>query len=92
MSKSKKDVIEDTTLSSPLIYETDKKDEFYDLIEKQGSFGKFQYLAYLTIMFGMNTTGYMQYQAAYLLLYPKFDCFTPDQNGNFVVPIAEDSS
>merc|ERR1712166_1224679 len=42
-------------------------------------------------MLGMNTTGYMQYRAAYLLLYPKFDCFTPDLNGAFVVPVVDDS-
>ena len=45
----------------------------------------------MTIMFGMNTTGYMQYQAAYLLLYPKFDCFTADSSGVFNVPVEDGS-
>ena len=41
-------------------------------------------------MLGMGTNGYMQYQVAYLLLYPKFDCFTADSSGQFTVPVVDD--
>jgi len=42
-------------------------------------------------MLGMGTNGYMQYQVAYLLLYPKFDCYTADSSGQFTVPILDGS-
>jgi hypothetical protein len=33
----------------------------------------------------------MQYQLSYLLLYPKFDCYTADSSGKFIVPIIDNS-
>ena len=71
------------------VYDNDKSDHpdiptFDELIEEQGGFGKFQLLAFTTIIFSCNTTGWVTYQYAYLLLYPYFICSKPDGNGNWV--------
>ena len=44
----------------------------------------------MTIISAINATGWLQYQLAYLLLYPVFTCTMKDAQGNFV-PIHEDS-
>ena len=51
-----------------------KVDRFKELIEAQGGFGRFQWMAFIMIVLGMNSPGYLVYSLPYLLLYPEFDC------------------
>ena len=64
--------------------------EFYDLIDKQGGFGRFQKLVFVTLVLGISSGSWMNYDAAYLLLYPKFNCLLKDSVGNFTIQ-ADDS-
>ena len=47
---------------------------FEEMIAEQGGWGKFQTISFLTICFAINTTGWLNYQYTYLLLYPAFNC------------------
>jgi hypothetical protein len=48
------------------------------MMEEQGGFGRFQLFAYLNCILGINATGYLQYNLAYLFLYPAFNCEEKD--------------
>ena len=68
----------------------DQFPDFYTLIEEQGGFGTFQKMVYVLVVMGMTSAGWMQYNYAYLMLYPKFHCLEKDAQGHFV-SIPDDS-
>lgn len=47
---------------------------YESLLEAQGGFGKFQFIACFFIIAGINCYSWEQYNLPYLLLYPDFDC------------------
>ena len=44
------------------------------MMEAQGGFKRGQWLAYITIVLGINSVGYIQYCFAYFILYPEYNC------------------
>ena len=51
-----------------------EKPDFNVLMEEQGGFGPFQTLAYLLVLSGMNSFGWLMYNMAYFSLYPEYAC------------------
>lgn len=50
------------------------------LIDEQGGFGRFQAFAFVAIVLGINSMGWIQYDT-YAPLRPKYKCWTEDGLG-----------